>query len=132
MQYKRILSAPKQSFFLFGPRGSGKNTWLRETYEATATFNLLDERLYQSYLRDSGLFARELAVLKNDSKVVVDEIQRLPQLLNEVHRFIEEKSLTFALSGSSARKLKKAGVNLLAGRALRRLMLPLVPRGTRR
>ncbi len=66
MRYKRILTSPKQSFFLFGARGSGKSTWLRETYEADATFNLLDEKLYQSYLRDSGLFARELNVLKSN------------------------------------------------------------------
>lgn len=94
---------------------------------AVATFNLLDEKRYQSYLRDAGLFARELAALKDGSKVVVDEIQRLPSLLNEVHRFIEEKKLIFALSGSSARKLKKDGVNLLAGRAILRFMCPFVP-----
>jgi predicted AAA+ superfamily ATPase len=127
MQYQRILNTPNQSFFLFGPRGTGKSTWLRETYAADATFNLLDEKRYQSYLRDPGLFARELSVLKNGARVVVDEIQRLPNLLNEVHRFIEEKKLTFALSGSSARKLKKDGINLLAGRAVRRWMFPLVP-----
>jgi predicted AAA+ superfamily ATPase len=127
MQYQRILLAPSQSFFLFGPRGTGKSTWLRETYPADATFNLLEEKRYQSYLRDPGLFARELSVLKNGAKVVVDEIQRLPNLLNEVHRFIEEKKLIFALSGSSARKLKKDGINLLAGRAIRRWMFPLVP-----
>jgi predicted AAA+ superfamily ATPase len=127
MRYKRLLEIPKQSFFLFGSRGTGKSTWLREIYKSDATFNLLDEKRYQSYLRDPGLFARELSTLKEGAKVVVDEIQRLPSLLNEVHRFIEEKRLTFALSGSSARKLKKDGVNLLAGRAVRRMMFPLLP-----
>ncbi|MDQ3235877.1 MAG: AAA family ATPase, partial [Pseudobdellovibrionaceae bacterium] len=127
MQYKRIIESPKQSFFLFGPRGTGKSTWLRHVFAADATFNLLDERLYQSYLRDPGIFARELFALETGAKVVIDEIQRLPNLLNEVHRFIEEKNLTFALSGSSARKLKKEGVNLLAGRALRRMMFPFLP-----
>lgn len=127
MRYNRVLTIPKQSFFLFGPREVGKSTWLRENYQADANFNLLEEKRYQAYLRDSGLFGRELAALIPGSKVVVDEIQRLPQLLNEVHRFIEERSLTFILSGSSVRKLKTDGVNLLAGRALRRMMFPLLP-----
>jgi predicted AAA+ superfamily ATPase len=124
MRYKRILQIPKQSFFLFGPRGTGKSTWLREVYKADAT---LDEKRYQSYLREPGLFARELSTLSTGAKVVVDEIQRLPNLLNEVHRFMEEKQLTFALSGSSARKLKKDGINLLAGRAVRCMIFPLLP-----
>ena len=76
---------------------------------------------------DPSLFAAELASAPTGSRVVVDEIQRLPNLLNEVHRFIEERQLKFALLGSSARKLKAAGVNLLAGRALRRTMFPLTP-----
>ena len=127
MQYKRIIKQSRQSFFLFGPRGVGKSTWLREHYKADATFNLLEEKRYQEYLRDPGTFGRELSALPEGSRVVVDEIQRLPDLLNEVHRFIEEKNMTFVLSGSSARKLKRSGVNLLAGRALRRLMFPLLP-----
>lgn len=128
MRYKRLLTSPEsQSFFLFGPRGVGKSTWIRETYGNSPTFNLLDEKKYQSYLRDAGTFARELNVLPESSTVIIDEVQRLPTLLNEVHRFIEEKSFRFVLSGSSARKLRQSGVNLLAGRALKRLMFPLVP-----
>ena len=76
---------------------------------------------------DPSLLAAELESLPPGSRVVVYEIQRLPNLLNEVHRFIERRALKFALLGSSARKLKAAGVNLLAGRALRRAMLPLPP-----
>ena len=76
---------------------------------------------------DPSLLAAELESLPPGSRVVVDEIQRLPNLLNEVHRFIERRALKFALLGSSARKLKAAGVNLLAGRALRRAMFPLPP-----
>jgi len=83
--------------------------------------------LYQSYLRDARLFGRELLRIPADQTVVVDEVQRLPSLLNEVHRFIESHGLRFVLLGSSARKLKQAGTNLLAGRALRRVMFPLLP-----
>jgi predicted AAA+ superfamily ATPase len=90
--------------------------------------DLLDEGLYQSFLREPGLFANELRTLPRRSTVVVDEIQRIPGLLNEVHRFIEDRQMRFVLLGSSARKLKQAGTNLLAGRALHRQMFPLLPR----
>jgi predicted AAA+ superfamily ATPase len=123
----RLLKAPRQSFFLFGMRGVGKSTWARHAFPEVPRFDLLDEGLYQGYLADSGRFGRELAAIPAGSRVVVDEIQRLPALLNEVHRFIEERRLRFVLLGPSARKLKQAGTNLLAGRAVRRLMLPLVP-----
>lgn len=123
----RVLVPPKGSFFLFGARGTGKSTWLRHHFPSATYFDLLDERLYQSYLADAGAFARTLEVLPARSRVVIDEIQRLPHLLNEVHRFIESRRFEFALSGSSARKLRKAGTNLLAGRAVRRTLHALVP-----
>lgn len=125
--FKRILTPPKQSFFLMGPRGSGKSTWLRSLYRDAHVVDLLSEEKYQRLLARPALFADEMRALKPGSWVVVDEIQRLPQLLNEVHRSIEEKRLRFVLCGSSARKLKRAGVNLLAGRALNRAMHPFVP-----
>jgi uncharacterized protein len=87
----------------------------------------LSEETYQRLLTNPGQFADELRTVSTSRWVIVDEVQRLPNLLNEVHRFIEEKRLTFVLCGSSARKLKRAGVNLLAGRALRRSMHPFVP-----
>jgi predicted AAA+ superfamily ATPase len=123
----RIFSPPLQSFFLFGPRGSGKSTWLRNTFPDAYPIDLLSEQTYQRLLASPGLFADELRVVVPDKWVIIDEIQRLPNLLNEVHRFIEEKRIRFILSGSSARKLKRSGVNLLAGRALRRSMHPFVP-----
>jgi len=126
--YHRLLAVPKdRSFFLFGLRGVGKSTWVRQALPDAHRIDLLDEGLYQSYLRDPGSFAGELRTLPRGATVVVDEIQRLPFLLNEVHRFVEERRLRFALLGSSARKLKQAGTNLLAGRAVQRQMLPLVP-----
>jgi predicted AAA+ superfamily ATPase len=124
---QRILVAPKGSFFLFGARGVGKSTWARETLAGAHRFDLLDEGLFQSLLADPALFGAELRTLEPGRWVVVDEVQRIPGLLNEVHRAIEELDLRFALLGSSARKLKTAGTNLLAGRALWRTMYPFVP-----
>ena len=126
--YARSLKAPTHSFFLLGPRGTGKSTWLKQNFKQAQVINLLDEALYQSYLQDISLFYNTLKLLKPNSWVVVDEIQRLPNLLNEVHRLIEENRLKFALTGSSARKLKKSGVNLLAGRAYRYFMYPFTPK----
>lgn len=126
--YPRLLEPPRQSFFLFGMRGAGKSAWARRRFPDAPRIDLLDEGLFQSYLRDAGLFGRELARVPAGRWVLVDEVQRLPALLNDVHRFIEDRRLRFVLLGSSARKLKQAGTNLLAGRALRRVMLPLLPR----
>lgn len=123
----RIYRLPQDSFFLFGLRGVGKSTWIREQLPDAHRFDLLDEGLYQGLLADPAPFAGELRRLDPGSWAVVDEIQRLPGLLNEVHRFIEERGLRFALLGSSARKLRAAGVNLLGGRALWREMFPLTP-----
>jgi len=125
--YPRLLRPSYQSFFLFGARGIGKSTWLRENFKDAYYIDLLDERIYQDYLADPGLFPAELRPLPDGSWVVLDEVQRLPALLNEVHRAIETRGLKFVLCGSSVRKLKQAGTNLLAGRAVRRIMLPLVP-----
>ena len=125
--YSRILTPPASSFFLFGARGVGKSTWTRAAYADAHQINLLDEGLYQRLLAEPALFADILAAVPEEHWVVVDEVQRIPGLLNEVHRFIEERRLRFALLGSSARKLKTAGTNLLAGRALWKTMLPFVP-----
>ena len=125
--YSRLTRAPRQSFFLLGVRGAGKSTWARRQFPDALRIDLLDEGRYQDYLVDPALFAADLDAVPAGSWIVVDEIQRLPNLLNEVHRFIEDRRLKFALLGSSARKLKAAGVNLLAGRALRKVMHPLTP-----
>jgi predicted AAA+ superfamily ATPase len=126
--YERLLTPPTdKSFFLFGLRGVGKSTWVKQTFPDALRFDLLDEGLFQSYLRDPRMFGRELLRVSPRKTVIVDEVQRLPSLLNEVHRFIEERQLRFILLGSSARKLKQAGTNLLAGRALKRTMFPFLP-----
>lgn len=125
--YPRLLMPPRQSFFLFGARGTGKTTWARHAFPQAERFDLLDEGLYQTLLADPSLFALRLRVVKPGQWVWIDEVQRLPNLLNEVHRFVEERRHRFILTGSSARKLRRTGVNLLAGRALTRTMYPLLP-----
>lgn len=126
-QLSRIYRLPKSSFFLLGLRGAGKSTWIKSELPDAQRFDLLDEGLYQELLADPEPFAGALRRLDPESWVVVDEVQRLPGLLNEVHRFTEERGLRFALLGSSARKLRAARVNLLGGRALWREMFPLAP-----
>lgn len=126
-RYPRLLSPPKQSFFLFGMRGTGKSTWLTELGIKATWINLLDEDLYQRILADHSIFSGILQAAPAGAWVFVDEVQRLPGVLNDVHRFIESRRLKFAMAGSSARKLRRGGANLLAGRALIREMFPLLP-----
>lgn len=125
--FTRKLLPLKSSSFLLGPRGTGKSTWIKENYGDNCTlYDLLNTSELIRLSRDPSLLYKETAHLKPGSWVIVDEIQKVPSLLNEVHRIIEEKNLRFILSGSSARKLKESGVNLLAGRALTYNMFPLV------
>ena len=114
----------RKSIFLFGPRQTGKSTLLRLQFKGIQTINLLKERVYSELIAQPGLFYERLAVL-TDTLILVDEIQRIPSLLNEVHLLIEENRLRFILTGSSARKLKQAGVNLLGGRASQTLLHPV-------
>lgn len=125
--YRRLLVPPRGSFFLFGVRGVGKSTWARETFPDAHVIDLLDESRYQRLAAEPGLLGSELRALPRGRVVVLDEVQRVPALLNEVHRAIETDRRRFALLGSSARRLKTAGTNLLAGRAALLTMLPLVP-----
>ncbi|MCE9635271.1 MAG: AAA family ATPase [Planctomycetes bacterium] len=123
--YSRLLHPPsKQSFFLFGPRGVGKTAWLHEKLPGALFFDLLDHHVYAQLLAAPQRLGDQIP-RGHEDWVVVDEVQRAPELLNEVHRLIESRRLKFALTGSSARKLRGRGVNLLAGRALTRHMHPL-------
>lgn len=120
-----MLEAPaRQSFFLFGPRGVGKTVWLRARFPGAPYFDLLDAATYTRLLASPSRLGEQIPTGHRDW-VVIDEIQRLPDLLNEVHRLIESRGLRFVLTGSSARKLRRRGVNLLGGRALTRFMHPL-------
>ncbi len=128
MEFNRLLKLPlnsKSSIFLFGPRGTGKTTWLRTHLPDALYLDLLEYPLYERLL----LNPKELSVIIPQNYkdwIIIDEVQRIPELLNEVHRLIELRKFRFVLTGSSARSLRKKGVNLLAGRALCYNMHPLV------
>jgi predicted AAA+ superfamily ATPase len=127
--FHRLLNVTeRESFFLFGPRGSGKTTLLHSIFPKSGALfvDLLDEELFDRYLRHPKQLELELEAIRPRPEIVVlDEIQRLPKLLNTVHRLIEKKGWRFALTGSSARKLKKGAANLLAGRAFVYSLFPL-------
>lgn len=114
----RQLMRPDRSFFLFGPRGTGKSTWLKHVLPEALYLDLLDASLYLELSRDPHRLEAMIGLQPEQSWVVLDEIQKVPALMDEVHRLIEVKHWRFALCGSSARKLKRGGANLLAGRAL--------------
>ncbi len=121
----------KKSFFLFGPRATGKSTLIKQQLSDIATIiDLLDSRLYLRLLNAPGELESLILASQHPDLVVIDEIQRIPELLNEVHRLIEnaqfeDKKITFLLTGSSARKLRRGKANLLAGRVWQARMFPL-------
>jgi uncharacterized protein len=119
-----------QSFFLFGPRQTGKSTLVDHTFGKGAwKIDLLMTDVFLRYAKYPDLFRRE-ALEKIEREgirwIIVDEVQRVPELLNEVHYLMENTGCLFALTGSSARKLRRGGVNLLAGRAVQRRLFPFV------
>lgn len=123
--YTRLIIPPKdKSFFLFGPRGTGKTTWVTTTFPKAILLDLLESELYNDLLANPQRLER-LIPKETREWIVIDEVQRIPELLNEVHRLIEKKRHRFILTGSSARRLRKKGVNLLAGRALTYAFHPL-------
>lgn len=127
MNYKRKLDLvsllKKNSFFLFGPRGTGKSYWIKQTLPNAKLFNLLDADTFEALLRRPKSMSEQIQ--DPTQIVVIDEIQKLPHLLDEVHRLIEDQGIKFLLTGSSARKLKRGGANLLAGRAWEAQFFPL-------
>lgn len=125
--YNRLLQLPldkSSSIFLFGPRGTGKTYWVKEHLPHAIYLDLLQFELYKELLANPSRLKDFIPNAFNDW-IIIDEVQKVPELLNEVHRLIEEKGYRFLLTGSSARSLKRRGVNLLAGRALRYDMHPL-------
>jgi predicted AAA+ superfamily ATPase len=113
----------KKSHFLFGPRQTGKTSLIHHSLKGVKSYDLLDTTVYLALSQNPGRIFQEIE--PRDKIVVIDEIQRLPVLLNEVHRLIEERGIRFLLTGSSARKLRRGGVNLLGGRARTKYMHPL-------
>jgi predicted AAA+ superfamily ATPase len=116
--------AAKKSIFLFGPRQTGKTSLVENTLGQAPVFSLLDSDLFLTLSRRPATL-REL-IRPADRLVVIDEIQKLPELLDEVHLLIESRRIRFVLTGSSARKLRRGGVNLLGGRARSRVLHPFV------
>ncbi len=116
----------KRSHFLLGPRQTGKTSLIRTALPGAKVYDLLDTAVYLALSQRPGRLAEELG--PRDRIVVIDEIQRLPALLNEVHRLIEDRGVRFLLTGSSARKLRRGGVNLLGGRARTKYLHPLTRR----
>ncbi len=122
LQIENVLSS--KSCFLFGPRQTGKSTLIREQLAGCTVYDLLDQSLFLRLSRNPALI-RE-ALTPESSLIVIDEIQKLPELLNEVHLMIEQHGVRFLLTGSSARSLRRKGINLLGGRARSRVLHPLV------
>jgi predicted AAA+ superfamily ATPase len=127
--YSRILSLEDEnndSLFLWGARQVGKTTLLEELYPNARYYDLLQAKDFERFLRRPSLLSEELESMKEDDLVIVDEIQKIPQLLDEIHALIHKKKIRFILSGSSPRKLIRSGTNLLGGRALKKILYPLV------
>ena len=124
--FTRLLAKPTGSTLLIGPRGTGKSTWIKVHFPEAAGYDLLDTAEALRFSRDPSRLYQETRGLAPGSWVVIDEVQKAPALLDEVQRLIEERRLRFLLSGSSARRLKRGGANLLAGRAVLRPFFPLV------
>jgi predicted AAA+ superfamily ATPase len=128
--YPRILDvarlAARKSLFLLGPRQTGKTALIRHALPKAKVFDLLDGDVFLTLSRRPAQLGEEIG--RHDQVVVLDEIQKLPALLDEVHRLVESRGIRFILTGSSARKLRRGGVNLLGGRAVTRTLHPFVAR----
>jgi uncharacterized protein len=121
----REFHFPESNYFLFGPRGTGKSTLLLKTYKDAFYLDLLQHDNFRAYSAHPEKLREVIHGLEGKKIVIIDEIQRIPELLNQVHSLIEnEKDILFIMTGSSARKLKKEGTNLLAGRAFKKSMHP--------
>lgn len=115
------------SYYLFGPRGTGKSTWLRQKYPDAAWIDLLDTEIQRLYYTRPERLREFMAANREKETIVIDEIQRVPELLFLVHQRMEQPDPPgFILTGSSARKPKRSGVDLLAGRAVVRTMHPFM------
>ena len=129
MEYKRLLSfedAGGDSLFLWGARQVGKSTLVKELFPDAVLYDLLKSDEYERFARRPALLREELENKGDGTVVIVDEIQKIPPLLDEVHWLMENRGIRFILCGSSARKLKRVGTNLLGGRALTYTLHPLV------
>jgi len=124
-----IQIPPGQSAFLWGPRKTGKSTYLKEAFPDSLYFDFLKTDLALELTKRPSLFRERLLAMSNEDlihPIIIDEVQKVPRILDEVHWLIENRNLSFVLCGSSARKLKRGQANLLGGRAWRYEMFPFV------
>ncbi len=127
-RFLKIELPPNQSAFLWGPRKTGKSTLLRNQFPKSKFYDFLDTDLYFRFSKRPALLGEELASLSPvmlSEPIILDEVQKIPHILDEVHRLIENKGLRFVLCGSSTRKLRRGQANLLDGRAWRYELFPL-------
>ena len=122
----KLQDAENETVFFFGARQTGKTTLLKELFPNVRYYDLLKSDEFERFSRRPWLLREELQDGHDGELVIIDEIQKLPVLLDEVHWLIVNRDLRFILTGSSARKLRRSGVNLLGGRALRNTFYPLV------
>ena len=116
---KRFFVGPADSFFIFGPRGTGKSTWLKKTFPDAYLVDLLDDSTFRNHLAHPDRIKQIVQANPGTRRYIIDEVQKVPALLDSIHSLIEDyKTHQFILTGSSARKLRRGGVNLLGGRAL--------------
>lgn len=121
-----LQDAENESIFLWGARQTGKSTLLQLLFPNTRYIDLLKSDEFERYNRRASLLREELSLLQENELIIIDEIQKIPELLDEVQWLMTNKNHRFILSGSSARKLRRSGVNLLGGRAIRKHLYPFV------
>ena len=127
--YNRVLQIDvieEDSVFLFGARQTGKSTLLQQRFPNAMYIDLLKSEIYERYRRAPQLLRTDVGLLPKDRVIIIDEVQKIPALLDEVHWLMVNEERRFVLSGSSARKLKRGGANMLGGRAVSMRLFPLV------
>jgi len=122
----RLPQAGEETFFLWGPRQTGKTTLLLKTYPDAVRIDLLESEVFREYAVAPELLRHRIEAMDRIPYVVIDEVQKVPQLLDEVHWLHERRGVRFALCGSSARRVRRGRANLLGGRAVRRELYGLV------
>ena len=126
IERKLKIEESEDSIFLWGARQTGKSTLLMQRFPEAKYYDLLESDLYERFRRQPSLLRNELKMIDSDTLVIIDEIQKIPELLDEVHWLMSRRNMRFILSGSSARKLRRCGANLLGGRAIRQQLFPFV------
>jgi len=124
-RFLKLQDIENDSIFLWGARQTGKSTLLKKVFPNALYYDLLKADIFERFYRRPELLREELLMHSNGKIIIIDEVQKVPQLLDEVHWLITNKEFRFILCGSSARKLKRMGANLLGGRAIRNILHPL-------